>query len=106
MKINIGVTEYDLKLVPEEELKEELGGEDKAYFGLTDYVGSKIKVNNAHNQQTKKQTFWHEIVHAMLDEIGMNELNADEGFVDALGKQVYGVIKKNKLDKIYAYLGD
>ena len=111
MKVNIGVTEYDIKLVSEEEIKKDFqdaypGSECDVFFGLTDFPENKVKINNAHNKQMKKQTFWHEVTHAMLDEIGMQELNGDEGFVEALSKQIYGVINSNKLDKIYAYLGD
>ena len=30
----------------------------------------------------------------------------DEGFVDALAKQLYGFFMRNDVDKIYAFLGD
>ena len=64
-----------------------------------------ISINKKYPVQTRKQTFWHEVVHAMLDEIGEEELCEDEGFVDAFAKQLYGLIHRNKIDKIYDYLG-
>jgi|688.fasta_scaffold28640_9 hypothetical protein len=49
------------------------------------------------NTDLEEQTLWHEIVHAMLDNIGYQELSDDEQFVDRLGSilhQVYKSIEK------------
>jgi len=34
---------------------------------------------------TKSHTFFHELVHAILFALGKEELNSDEGLVDAIG---------------------
>ena len=99
MKLVIGVTDYELKLTDEV-----VHSEDEV-CGTQDWVHGEIKISTKTPSQTRLQTFWHEVVHAILDEIGAGELNNDEGFVDAFGKQIYGVMKRNKIDKLYEYVG-
>ena len=65
-----------------------------------------IQVSLQFPHQIRKVTLWHEVVHAMLDELGLNGLMTDEGFVDALAKQIYGFLEKNDIQKLYDYLGD
>lgn len=108
MKVVVGVTEYDLKIVDAEVVKDKADGHLSsvdAYAGCIEEFEGKISINKCYPAQTKKQTFWHEVVHAMLAEIGEADLNDDEGFVDAFAKQIYGFIQRNKIDKIYEYLG-
>ena len=112
MKVVIGSTDYDLKLVAETVLdgkmntlsdgKIEDGG---VCAGCLERFENVISINKKYTHQTRKQTFWHEAVHAMLDELGEEELCEDEGFVDAMAKQIYSFINRNKIDKIYEYLG-
>lgn len=45
------------------------------------------------NIDIEEQTLWHEIVHAMLDNLSYDELSNDEGFVDRLGSVLHQVIK-------------
>ena len=49
-------------------------------------------------------TFWHEVVHGLMIEIGARELGEDEGFVDALSRQLYSFYKNNNIEKVYTYL--
>ena len=41
----------------------------------------------------EKQTFFHELVHAILDAIGKDALNEDEEFIDAFSNALYQAIK-------------
>lgn len=45
------------------------------------------------NSDLEEQTLYHEIVHAMLDNLAYNELSHDEDFVDRLGSALHQVIK-------------
>lgn len=44
-----------------------------------------IRISPDQKAALKSHTFFHELVHAILTTIGKEELNADEGFVDAFG---------------------
>ena len=45
------------------------------------------------SEERQKQTFFHELTHAVLDSIGRDELNEDEVFVDAFSNALYQAIK-------------
>ena len=55
--------------------------------------------------EKKSQVLWHEIVHAMLDEMGESELSENEKFVDVLAKHIYGVLTRNNHQQIVDELG-
>jgi len=62
------------------------------------------RINKYNPNQTKKQSFLHECVHAMLDELGQDDLFEDESFVDSFSKQLYGFYMNNNLEKIFKFL--
>jgi len=47
-------------------------------------------------EERKQQTFFHELIHAVLDAIGEDDLNDNERFVDALSSALYQTIKTMK----------
>lgn len=112
MKVKIGVTKYDLKLISDQEItaifsdanKEDV--ENTFIGGLVSLEQNTIRINKDLPLQTRVQSFFHECVHAMLDEIGESELFQDEDFVDAFSKQIYGLFTANKLDKVLLLLED
>ena len=111
MKVKIGVTEYDLKLISDQEIMtifSDANDDDENTFvgGLVSLAKNTIRINKDFPLQTRVQSFFHECVHAMLDEIGESELFQDEDFVDAFSKQIYGLFTANKLDKILLLLED
>ena len=112
MKVKIGVTEYDLKLVSDQEIKNSFAdandgdAENTLVAGLVNLAHNTIRINKDLPFQTRVQGFFHECVHAMLDEIGESELFQDEDFVDAFSKQIYGLFTANKLDKVLLFLED
>lgn len=95
MRLKIGLSEYDL-------IKHKF---DSELLGLCDYVTGTITVDNTQCPQTIQRTLFHEIAHAILYELGKNELNEDEVFVDLLGAQICHFIKNNDLQKINKFLG-
>ena len=111
MNVRIGVTDYSIAMLGNESMNEgyeEIGELKESSFvgGLMHPLLNEIEINKELPVQTRIQSFFHECTHAMLDQIGEGELYADEDFVDALSKQIYGFCKFNNLDKIYTLLED
>ena len=119
MKIKIGSGDYELWLANLREnqsvlksLKAEksanntdtLDYEDTYLFGSIDEVEGRIEIEKYSCVNARKLTFWHEVVHGLMYELGMRELGNDEGFVEALGRLLYRFTLDNNLDKIYTYL--
>lgn len=110
--IEVGATDYDILPMGETEIKkfymsnpEGDEDDDPGYlFGFTDFKFGYIFVDANLLKEQKRQTFFHELTHVFLDEIGADEMNSDEGFVEALSKQIYGFFKKNNLQEIYDFL--
>lgn len=116
MKVKIGSSEYELHLknldvnkkVLEEinkdsrEVSEEY--DTKYVFGYIDEIVGKIEVEKNSCVNARKLTFWHEVVHGIMYEIGLRELGDDEGFVEALSRQLYGFMRNNDIYKVYAFL--
>ena len=42
------------------------------------------------------QTFWHEVTHAILDNIGSEDLSSDEKFVDLFGQCIHQILKTKR----------
>jgi Zn-dependent peptidase ImmA (M78 family) len=57
-------------------------------ISLANRVGADIV-----SPERKQQTFYHELVHAVLNFIGKEELNNDESFVDSFAEGLYHAIK-------------
>lgn len=116
MKVKIGSSEYELTLknldVNKEVLKEikgdvsgDLESKDSQYiFGYIDEIEGKIDIEKNSCINARKLTFWHEVVHGLMYEIGLRELGDDEGFVEALSRQLYGLMRNNDIAKVYTYL--
>ena len=119
MKIKIGSGDYELWLANLREnqsvlksLKAEKSAnntdtsdyEDTYLFGSIDEIEGKIEIEKYSCVNARKLTFWHEVVHGLMYELGMRELGNDEGFVEALGRLLYRFTLDNNLDKIYTYL--
>ena len=58
------------------------------HFGDVDYVKCLIRINEELNEESRKETLCHEIVHALLIHIGRNDLSGDETFVQSLGNAI------------------
>ena len=100
MQVRVGSTKYDFKTTNQKIMIDE---EDEA-MGSTNFHDAVITVSKNFPKQTRKQTFWHEVVHAIFDELGRSELGYNEDLVDSIGKLIYAFHEDNKLDRIYAQL--
>lgn len=106
MKVRIGSTKYEINKGTDKEISKIMECDDDKYSisGITNFFDSVITINSSYPAQTMKQTFWHETVHALLEEIGQSELSQNEDFVESVAKQLYGFHQDNNLEKIYAFL--
>lgn len=98
MKVKLGFSEYDLI-----NKKPEVDGAD--FDGITD---SSIKTIWSLDSETvsplyKKHVLFHEITHALLEDLGYDGLSRDENFVDGLGKEIYTLFAKNDMSKLLQY---
>lgn len=84
-KFKLGGKEFNVELVR---------SIDDTGLGRTYSMLNKIKIaetwQNFELENTgKEQTFYHELVHAILDELGENELSANERFVQSFSVLLY-----------------
>jgi len=91
-KIKIGMKWYSVEIV-EAML-------DKGHMGNISYPEQKIKIgikSNVTGRKYKKEeiseTFWHELVHAILVDMGEYKLNKREDFVDEFAKRLSKAIQ-------------
>jgi hypothetical protein len=108
LKVFVGSTEYDLKMASNAVIKADYcsgWGDEVVISGTMHPILCDIKINSQIPQQAKEQALFHELVHAMLEEIGAKELSEDEGFVDSFSKQIFSLLKKNNMDKIMSFIG-
>lgn len=105
MKVNIGGTVYEVKVRPVDEVNSVLSSRSDLgeCAGFCDFMNEQIYIAKEYPIESKKKILLHEIVHAMLVEIG-SEMNDDEYFVDALSRQLYTFINKNNLDKLLSFV--
>ena len=59
-------------------------------LGLCSYIEARIYIaekarGKKLSKQVQEQIFYHELIHAMLDAIGYDELGQDEKFVNSMG---------------------
>lgn len=52
-----------------------------------------IKIKKGLQEDMKEQTFYHELVHCILQHLSYEELTANEVFVDRFGKVLHQAIK-------------
>lgn len=106
MKVNIGSTAYELKLMPSKKISEFYNGDNKESIecaGMCDVMAEKIYVANDFPVESRKKILYHELVHGMLTEMGSDK-NDDESFVDALARQLYSLFNKNNVQKIQDFI--
>jgi Zn-dependent peptidase ImmA (M78 family) len=95
MKVKIGTCNYNLKI-------------NKAIrdLGLCNPQGLEIVINPSSAKEYNEQVLMHEISHAIMIEIGEEELYHNEEFIDRLGKQLHFFIKNNNVEKLFNYVGE
>lgn len=90
-KIKVGDKWYSVEVV---EAMQEHG-----HMGEVNYPKQKIKVSTKSNVTRRKyskdtvhDTFWHELIHAILHDMGRHRLNNDEEFVHGVSSRLYKAI--------------
>lgn len=53
-------------------------------------------VSENFTKSAQLQTFWHEVVHAILDCSGHQDLSADEALVDRVGQGIHQVLRTKR----------
>jgi hypothetical protein len=56
-------------------------------------IGRKSMSGHRYTQAMMTDTFWHELVHAILNDMGRNTLNADEKFVTGFANRLTKAIQ-------------
>lgn len=89
-QINILGAKYEIEFVDyisKEELK----------IGEVDYLNQEIKIMNGLSDDIQKVTLWHEILHAVLNQLGFEEAE-NEHLVQSLATAIHQVLSENKQD--------
>lgn len=55
-----------------------------------------IAVKKGLQQDQREQSYFHEIVHCILDNLGHEELHRNEVFVDTFAKALHQILKSSK----------
>lgn len=84
MKIKIGSVDYEV--VMDEHLSR------GNLIGECDYNNQKISISPSINGDRRESVFWHEIIHAIFEQIGEEQ---NEALIDRLSYQIHGVLKAN-----------
>lgn len=87
--------EFYSGLGSEEALKGKIFKGEGFIFGLCDPVGQNVWIATETLEgkpipyERQLSTFYHELAHALVGETANNEVNTDEVFIEALGKNLY-----------------
>ena len=65
-------------------------------WGEHSYINKTIKLKKDMTLEEKERTFFHEMIHCMLDQLGYDKLSGDEKFVDQMGAALHQIIKTAK----------
>ena len=91
-RITVGKKKYDVLVCDRGPVKGAMGG--VSYDNKLITVGTRSWYSNKRfKQETVTDTFWHEVTHAILQDMG-HKLEADEKFVAAFASRLTGVITK------------
>jgi hypothetical protein len=93
----VGNTPYTVKMVPEIGRNRNVWGTTWLDSGLVNVAHSPKKKQRAlHGHGGQHETFWHEVTHAILYDMG-NPLYKDETFVNAFSMKLNQIIETAKL---------
>ncbi len=66
-------------------------------IGEINYTEQVIKIDRSLSEQKKGQVFMHELIHAVLDELGMSDWSANEHAVQNLAAVLYHVFSSQAI---------
>lgn len=74
-----------------------IGEPDGSVWGYTSYESASIILRKGLKKQQREKTLVHEVMHALLHEMGQFEYCADEELICTLETGIYQVLKDNEL---------
>ena len=63
--------------------------------GIIHYEEANIEIQKNRNEQKKEQTWWHEVIHGITRERGIDFGSNDELFTDELAKALHALMVDN-----------
>jgi hypothetical protein len=57
--------------------------------GQIDFVKCRIRIDSSMSRKMKEQTLMHEVLHGILEGLGMEELNSDERAVQSIASALH-----------------
>jgi hypothetical protein len=94
-KVKVGDKWYSVEVV--EAMRE------KGHMGMVYYPEKKIRIGltsnktgNPYKEEQINDTFWHEMVHAILEDMGKHALNRNEAFVTGFANRLTRAIETAK----------
>jgi Zn-dependent peptidase ImmA (M78 family) len=89
-QVKVGSMIYQVRIVPD------LWSENDEVIGKIHYGLQHIEIDEDLSDQKKVNTFFHELTHALLYEMGEIGLNDNERFVTRMGNMLAQVFKDNQ----------
>ena len=65
-------------------------------MGEHDYMKKTIKIKRDMPLEEKERTYYHELFHCLLEQLGYGDLSDNETFVDNMSSALYQVLKTSK----------
>lgn len=93
MKLRIGARNFNVCLADEQE--NEIFSEEPTANGYIDYYKSDIFLKKQNSDDFIKETLIHEILHALLDNSGVEELNLDKT-INVLTPRIHSFLLDNE----------
>lgn len=90
MKIRILGIDYSVREV-------QIINDDDTIMGLCRYQANEILIKKGLSDADKKITLIHEILHAVLGQLGFENENDNENMIKSLSTSLYLVIRENNL---------
>lgn len=92
-KVKVGAYTYDVKFV-----NHPIVVDGRDCYGSIDYTRQQIQIrdNTLHSEQSAVRTFWHEIIHALVYERGIDWGDNDELYTEELAKAMHAFCVDNK----------
>ena len=87
-KITILGIEYEIERVP-------CISKDEFLLGQIDYIRQKILIDGSISEEKAQVVLLHEIIHGILEALGMNDENQNETMIQGLAAALYVCFKSN-----------
>ncbi len=65
--------------------------------GEIDFQTQTIKIDKELSQEKKEQVFMHELLHGILESLGLDALNSDENVVQSISATLYHILSSQAI---------